>query len=191
MRKHIALAAIGLALTAAPALAGPNDIELFGKDPGNDLAAACFMRHYDDAHMAAHPGQNVTDMAVLVDARSNEDGERTYKVGLGVKFRGLQSQMQAEAYCGLSLDGETVLGCGIDCDGGQVDVDMQQGSMVVSIPYGAAVWDPNATDEEPGTEPATATFGEDDKTFRLDRVDLSECTGLAYEDDLVKMVAAN
>jgi hypothetical protein len=191
MRKQFAFAAIGLALTAAPAIAGSYDAELFGKDPGTDLAAACFMRHYDEAHMAAHPQQNVTDMAVLVSARTDSAGERSYQVGLGVKFEGNQSQMQASAYCGLSLDGEVILGCGIDCDGGQVDVDMQQGSMMVSIPYGAAVWDPNGADLEPGTLPAGAAWGDDDKSFRLERVDLSECIGLVYEDDLKKMVAAN
>lgn len=191
MRKHITFAAVGLALSAAPALAGSYDTELFGKDPGTDLAAACYARHYNEAHLAVHPDQNVTDMMVLVSARTDDAGARSYQVGLGVKFRGNQSQMQANAYCGLSLDGEVILGCGIDCDGGQVDVDIQQGSMMVSIPYGAAVWNPNGADLEPGTLPEGASWGDDDKSFRLERVDLSECVGLVYEDDIKKLVAAN
>jgi hypothetical protein len=174
---------------ALPARAGEVDVQLFGVDPGEARAAACFIRHYDPAHLSAHPQQNVTDMLLLVDSNVDADG-RSYMASLAVNFRGLGTQMQVSGYCGSVQSGEQVLGCGIDCDGGTIGVRLRDADTVlVDIPDGARTWDPTAPlDAEPRDTPAEAAFGADDQTFKLSRTGLSQCEVLAYDDELKAIV---
>src|SRR6201995_3223201 len=48
--------------------ANPEDFikRLMGRTPGKGKTPACFSRVYDDAHLAAHPQQNVRTMTLLV-----------------------------------------------------------------------------------------------------------------------------
>jgi hypothetical protein len=180
--------ALSLALAAAtPALAGPADVVLFGKEPGNDEALACFIRHYDAAHLKAHPQQNVTDMLLLVNKPKAEGADdRWYTLSLGVHFRDVKNQFHVEGGCSALDNGTQLLGCGIDCDGGAIDVRPRDAnSVLVDIPYGARHWDPT-NDEE---NPAAAEFGQDDKVFRLDRTALKECLSLVFDEDLKARIA--
>jgi hypothetical protein len=73
--------------------------------------------------------------------------------------------------------------CGVDCDGGEIDVKLKDDKTVlVSIPEGARVWDASSDDDE---EPAEGRghFGADDKLFQLDRTALTDCLSLAGDDD--------
>ncbi len=171
------------------------DVALFGKELGDGNGYACFVRHYDAAHLRGHKLQNVTDMTVFVaSTRSEDGGDRNHQIGIGVNFRGVDHQMQVSGYCGTSVEGQqSLLNCGIDCDGGQIDVTMKDAdAMLVSIPYGARTWDPTE-DTESGDEPAAnpaAEFGSDDKLFKLDRTDLSECAVLVYDETMQAEIAA-
>ena len=70
---RLASMAILGALLAAPAMAGDLGAEnMFGRDPGNDVAYACFSKTFDEAWLKAHPDQNVTKMTVFVARRSGE-----------------------------------------------------------------------------------------------------------------------
>lgn len=177
-----ALAVLFLSLGSNSGLAAgsPGDIMLFGKDPGEAKAFACFTRHYDPRHLASHPEQNVTDMTLLVDSYPDADMGRQYILGIGVNFRSVEDQLQLSGGCSASAEGENLLNCGIDCDGGIIDVKPRDASSVlVSIPDGARTWDPDAA----GEPPAAAVFGVDDKLFRLDRVAVSECLPLVFDDE--------
>lgn len=188
MRTSIVLG-LGLALAAAPAIADQTDIALFGKDPGDQPAQACFIRHYDQPHLKVHPEQNVTDMLMFVDSTVDAEYGRGYSLSLGVNFRGVEHQMQVSGGCGATdVEGDGLLGCGIDCDGGWIGVRVKDANaMYVEIPDGARIWDPDPSVEEP---PAEAAFGKDDLLFRLDRTDLSECLPVIYDEDLKAQIVA-
>jgi hypothetical protein len=190
MPKLIAIA-LGIAvLSTLPALAANQstpEMLIFGKDPGKDRAFACFVRHYDAAHLKAHPKQNVTDMLVLVDSTyTPDDQSRTYALTLGTNFRTVKQQYQSYGGCNGTIEGQK-LGCYIDCDGGAIDVRFKDtNNILVDIPYGARLEDPTAdfeTDDPTANIPDKAQFGPDDKTFLLTRVANDLCVGLINDDD--------
>lgn len=179
--------AAALVLCALPAFGGPTDKALFGEDQPKDRVYACYTRHYDDAHLAGHPKQNVTDMKLLVDRPMVDDGsEPWYTLVLGVNFRGLDRPFGVSGGCS-GGDGKTLLDCGIDCDGGQISVRLRDAnSVLVDIPYGASTWDAESGD----SPPEGAAFGADDKLFRLDRTDASQCESIAYDEELKARITA-
>jgi hypothetical protein len=184
----IASAAAGLAIAwAGAAAATENDLALFGKDPGKAKVYACFTRRYDQAHLAAHPKQNVVDMPMLVNSYVDDnDSGRQYQLEIGVRFRKRPTLFQLSGACDSTVNGKTALSCGFDCDGGRVDVRIKDAqSILVSIPDGAQTWDPGSA--EP---PADAKFGKDDKLFRLDRTGLKDCLPEALDDDVKADLAA-
>jgi hypothetical protein len=175
------------ALAVGAALGGPADDTLFGPGSGTDRALACFVRHYDAAHLDSHPKQNVTDMVVLVDRPEAVDGDVWYALSVGVNFRKVADQMQVSGGCSAGEGGSKLLGCGIDCDGGQIDVRQRDAkSILVDIPFGARTYNPSSDAEDP----PEAAFGEDDKLFRLDRADLAQCLSLVSDDELKAKIAA-
>jgi hypothetical protein len=188
MTRLLFALAVGAALASAPALAGPADDALFGKDAGADRALACFVRHYDAKHLSSHPQQNVTDMAVLVDRPEPSEGDVWYTLSIGVNFRDIKDQMQVSGGCSAMDDGSKLLGCGVECDGGQIDVRPRDAnSILVDIPYGARTWNPNDVEAD---DLENAAFGPDDKVFRLDRAELGQCLSLVYDDALKAQLAA-
>lgn len=191
MPKLIALG-IGLAalLAAFPTFADDMSIinQVFGKDPGKDHVFACFTRHYDPAHLKAHPKQNVTDMTLLADSPydGEADAARSYSLTIGVNFRTLKKQFQAYGGCDGTDAAQKSLNCYIDCDGGSIKVRPKDtNSILVDIPTGARIYDPTApADADPDTGvPPKAEFASDDKTFLLARVPLDQCVGLVDDDD--------
>lgn len=186
MPKLIAVSlAVAALLAATPAFADSvTDSRIFGKDPGKIRAFACFVRHYDAAHLKAHPQQNVTDMLVLVDSAWDEENQsRNYSLTLGSNFRGVDRQFQSYGGCSGTVEGQK-LGCYIDCDGGAIDVRFKDAnSILVDIPYGARLENPDSTLEEPGADiPEKAQFGPDDKTFLLSRASAALCVDLIDDD---------
>lgn len=176
--KSVILSAAVVALAAGSAAAGESDLLLFGKDPGDGKAYACFVRHYDAVHLQTHKKQNVRDMLLFVNSYMDGDSGRQYALQLGVTFRKLKNEYQTGGGCS-SMDGKPGLNCGIDCDGGQIDVSVKDAkSVLLSIPNGAAIWDPNSDDQAP-----EARFGSDDKLFRLDRTKLTDCLALVSDEE--------
>jgi hypothetical protein len=191
MRRVLLAAAAIAALSGASALAGEADtnIAIFGKDPGQGKAYACYSRAYDTAHMKAHPNQNVTEMMLLVSSSVDPESGRQYSAEIGVKFRSLKTQFQSGSGCNISTDGKSALNCPIDCDGGEIDVRLRDAdSLLVAIPGGAQTWDPNAPDAEPDSSDAQR-FGIDDTLFRLDRTNVADCLPLADDDQKADLSA--
>jgi hypothetical protein len=179
-----AVVAAALPLAGAARAAGATELELFGKDPGQDAAYSCFTRHYDPAHLAAHPRQNVTDMSVFVESTFDKDQGRSNYLEIGVNFRASKKPFEISGGCSTAVDGKHLLNCGGDCDGGHFDITTKgMQSIMVAIPDGVRIWDPSAPeDAEPADPPKGAEFGKDDKLFRLDRADLKACSALMSDD---------
>ena len=173
------------ALSPAAAFAdSDNDLVLFGKDPGDAKAFACYTRRYDAPHLASHPQQNVRDMTVFVNSFYDKDVGRQYDLEIGVHFRKRKALFQLSGGCSASADGTSALTCGIDCDGGRIDVQIKDAtSILVSIPDGARTTDPG----EPA--PKGTQFWSDDKIFRLDRTRLPDCLPLVSDDDKAAVAA--
>ena len=172
---------------ASAAVTAANDVALFGKDPGTKTAYACFARRYDTAHLASHPKQNVRNMALLVTSTVDTDQGRQYSLALGVTFRGSNKQLQASGGCG-AVDGYKVMTCGIDCDGGRIDVSVKApSSVMVNIPSGVSTEDVEAQDSPDAPPDKSQDFGSDDKVFRLDRVPMAQCNPLASDEDKAAM----
>ena len=154
---------------------------LFGRALDGGQIHACFSRVYDAAHLAQHPRQNVHTMLLLVKANSDENQPR-YELRLGVTFRKSGTHFDSAGDCGAIHDTSDVGGsaavahCGVDCDGGRIDVAIKdQKSVLVSIPYGARIWRAGSNDDSDHAK----RFGADDKAFRLDKTALTECLRLA------------
>jgi len=181
MYPAIGAAAAFLAASCAGAAAGRDaDIALFGRDPGDQPAYACYTRHYDPAHLAGHPKQNVVDMMLFVDGYIDANYGRQYSLAIGVHFRTSPTLFQVAGGCEISTDGKNTLGCGIECDGGHIDIRVKDANAIlVSIPDGAATWDPESENEPP----EDARFGVDDKLFRLDRTTLTDCLPIVYDEE--------
>ena len=110
---------IALALPcAAQAGDAMSDVtRIFGRDPGNGPAHACFIRRYTKAHLASHPDQNVTAMLAYVSKQAGADPY--YSVNLQVNFRRIAKPFQVAGSCGRN-EQTGALGCGIECDFGRL-----------------------------------------------------------------------
>ncbi|MDR3475442.1 MAG: hypothetical protein P4M09_27655 [Devosia sp.] len=180
----LALAALALPATTAAMAAGATEQNLLGKNPGTAPAFSCFSRHYDAAHLMAHPKQSVRDITVFVDSSFDAESQsRITNLEMGVLFRRLKTQFEVSGSCS-TIDGQKSLTCGVDCDGGHFDVTTQgTQSLLVAVPDGVRMWDPTASDDaDPGELPKGAEFGKDDKLFRLDRVPVEQCRSLMTDE---------
>jgi hypothetical protein len=161
--------------------------KLFGRAVGEKQTIhACFNRVYDPAHLAQHPQQNVRTMRLLVKVSQESDGTN-YGVRIGVMFRKSGAHFESAGDCSSIHDSAEagnkagVAHCGVDCDGGSIDVAIKDAkSVLVSIPDGARIWRPGSDGDEPGN--ARKRFGADDKVFRVDKVALTQCLELADDN---------
>src|SRR5262245_77693 len=93
---------------------------------------ACFVRKYDAIHLAKHPQQKVGAMKLLVSAEFDAETEQLqHFFRMAVKFRNKPGNFDASGSCGYTdtsenPDGKLHLGCGVDCDGGGISVEMVQ-----------------------------------------------------------------
>jgi hypothetical protein len=170
-----------VAFAASPA--NPEDFikKLMGRAPGKGKTPACFNRVYDDAHLAAHPQQNVRTMTLLVLIDS--ENPDSYDLRVGVNFRNRKHYFETEGDCVKphpedEAGGAVTAHCAVACDGGGIDVALKDnGSVLLTIPNGARMWRPGAEDNDT----VHGAFGPDDKLFRVDRAALSECMPLAAD----------
>lgn len=190
MKRSVWLLALTAALAGAPAAAQELKKEgeafqqrLFGRALDKKPIHVCFTRVYDAAHLAQHPQQNVRTMLLLV--RGNiEENTPSYELRVSVRFRKSGSHFESAGSCGSIHDadkgGTGIAHCGVDCDGGQIEVSIKdEKSVLLSIPEGARFWragSDNDTDQR-------KRFGGDDKVFHLDRTALTECLALADDDN--------
>ena len=155
---------------------------LFGRPLGKNPIHVCFSRVYDGAHLAQHRQQNVRTMLLLVKGNLEENAP-SYALRMGVTFRASGTHFESSGDCGAIHDADTggtgIAHCGVDCDGGEIDVAIKDAkSVLVSIPEGARIWRAGSDDDSDHRK----RFGADDKLFRLDRTALTQCLSLADDD---------
>ncbi len=159
------------------------DVRMFTKPPGNK-AYACFVRRYDPDHLARHPKQKVSAMKLLVSAEIPED-EKTlnYSFRLGVKYRHRSGDFDSSGFCNHVVaedaGNEMRFGCGVDCEGGGIDVALSKDdkSAIIRLER-IRIWQNNKPDDEAED---SLVAGADDKIFRLDRTDTRECASLVTD----------
>jgi hypothetical protein len=146
-----------------------------------DKSYACFVRHYDSAHLAQHSLQKVRAMKLLITAETSpEDKSLNYSFRLGVNFRNRPGNFDSSGDCGHPSAFEESadkmhLGCGVDCDGGGMSVELAHADKSTLIRLDRIrIWRNNKPEEE-GLD---LSGGADDRVFRLDRAKLDECRSL-------------
>ena len=159
------------------------DARMFTKPPGSK-AYACFVRRYDPDHLARHPLQKVGAMKLLVTAEIPPEEKITnYSFRLGLKYRHRSGDFDSSGSCNHVVPEdkghEIRLGCGVDCDGGGIDVAMSKDdkSAMVRVER-MRIWQNSKPDEELSD---ALVGGADDKIFRLDRTDIRECASLVTD----------
>ena len=152
------------------------DAKVFG-GPIGDKASACFVRHYDASHLAQHKKQKVTAIKLLVTAENHAGEPTSYAYKAGFQFRNRAGNFDAGSGCGRIEDGSKQIHftCDGDCGGGGIDMAMSKDdkSMIVHLEV-IPIWDR----KHPKQDEQMLEAGADDKVFRVDRVDNSECAEL-------------
>lgn len=156
---------------------------MYAGTPG-DKAYACFVRHYDAEHLARHPKQKVAAMKLLISAEyDTEDKEFHNSFRLGFRYRHRSGDFDSSGSCGHAVftknGNEVRLGCGVDCEGGGIGVALSKDdkSAIVRLAR-VRVWQNNRPDDD---AEQSLVAGADDKIFRLDRTDTSECASLVTD----------
>ncbi|WP_409192227.1 hypothetical protein [Bradyrhizobium sp. RDM4] len=156
---------------------------IYAGAPG-DKAYACFVRRYDAEHLAKHPKQKVASMKLLVSAEvDGEDKQLHNSFRLGFRYRHRSGDFDSSGSCHhtvFTMEGNEVrLGCGVDCEGGGIDVALSKDdkSAIVRLER-VRVWQHNKPDED---AERSLVAGADDGIFRLDRTDASECAALVTD----------
>lgn len=149
-----------------------------------DKAYACFVRRYDADHLARHPKQKVAAMKLLISAEvDKEDKELHNSFRLGFRYRHRNGDFDSSGSCNHAVftrnGSEVRLGCGVDCEGGGIGVALSRDdkSAIVRLER-VRVWQNNKPDDD---AEQSLVAGADDKIFRLDRTDNSECASLVTD----------
>ena len=186
------LTAAALSLPAVPGPAVADDAQqaeadfakrVFADNIDKPTEYACFSRHYDAQHLAEHPLQKVSIMKLLVSAeRDAGDKKHAYSFRLGVNFRNRPGDFDSSGDCA-HLTGDDAakqkidFGCGVDCDGGGISINLAQDNASVIVKLEAIrIWKGKDNDDDAATE---LKAGADDKVFRLDRANVNDCASLA------------
>jgi len=147
---------------------------------------ACFVRHYDAAHLAQHPLQKVSAMKLLLTVENvPDDAELQYSFRIGVNFRNRPGNFDSSGSCGraeasTTKEGELEIDCSVDCDGGGVAVALagSDNKAVILRLDQIRIWDAKKPDPDAAQ---SLRGGADDRVFRLDRVDTENCASLVAD----------
>src|SRR5438105_8108763 len=149
---------------------------MFG-GPLSQKTYARFVRRYDASHLAQHPKQKVSAMKLLVTAEDAPEDNR-----LGFKYRHRAGNFDSSGYCSHivaeNTGGEIRLGCGVDCEGGGIEVAMKDDKSALIRLERIRIWERNKPDDDASND---LVAGADDKIFRVDRSDLHECSELVTD----------
>jgi hypothetical protein len=191
LRLILAVLAVLAGASAAPAQeeidkakTATFDKRLFAGPLAPKTSYACFVRIYDAGHLAKHPKQKVAAMKLLVTAEHPPDEKVTnYSFRLGVKYRHRSGNFDSSGSCNHFIPedagDEIRLGCGVDCDGGGLNVAVTKDDISAVIRLERVrIWQNNKPDDEAEHE---LVAGDDDKMFRLDRTDNRECASLVTD----------
>jgi len=150
-------------------------------------AAACFARRYDASHLAQHPKQKVSSMKLLVTAENHPKEPTSYAYKVGVQFRNKPGNFDGGSSCShmVDEDGQKAISfsCDVECGGGlEIAMAKDDRSAIVKVDV-IGVYDR----KHPKGDAVTLEGGADDKVFRLDRVDNSECAELPNHKEVASL----
>ncbi len=196
MRRTPLLIAACLSLLASAAVAAPREDakladfaqRVFATKSFKHKVSACFVRSYDDAHLARHQGQTVTAMKMLVTAEKlAEDEELSYSYDLGMSFRDRKGDYISNYDCGHARlsdgrRGHVEVSCHDGCEEGGVAIALGPDKKSITVKVIDVGLSPA---DKPGDQSAWFSFrgGAEDRVFRLDRVDMENCKSLMKDDD--------
>ena len=159
------------------------DVRMFA-GPLSQKTYACFVRRYDASHLAQHPKQKVSAMKLLVTAEgAPEDKTVNYSFRLGFKYRHRAGNFDSSGFCSHivaeNTGGEIRLGCGVDCEGGGIDLALSKDSKSAIIRLERiVVWNRNKPDDDAAD---ALLAGADDNISRVERDELRECAELVTD----------
>lgn len=191
LRRALAMAAFLACFSQLGHAAASNNeflAHLVGHLHRNGESFACFSRQYDDAHLAAHPGQQVTFVKALIDAYvqeprvSRQPIPHMYQVRLSFRFRGREERLTGVAECGDGTPKDSLRGGSVCAGPGDKPSHLAlDGNKVLVMTFrgGADLWAPGPIDQRHDT--VKNPFGPDDAAFRLARTDLKQCNDLAFD----------
>ena len=159
------------------------DSRMFGGQPLAN-AHACFVRRYDADHLAQHPKQKISAMKLLVEAEdAPEDKTINYGFRVGVQYRDRPGDFDSIGYCDHAIASEAGHGvqfeCNPDCDGGGMTIALSKDNKSAIASLGHIMVRDRSKPGDDASE--TLSAGADDKVFRVDRADLSECAELVTD----------
>ena len=173
------VATVFLTMTAGSAEVRPgkegNLAEFLPPKPGERV---CFARSYDAAHLAKHPKQTVASIKFALAYHRHEpdkyrkDGQRNYYFKLEVRQRSRPNKTLSVV--GDCFPGDGVIHCGVECDGGGIQVKWRDQPKTILIDLAATgrIRLDNCGGEENSVE---LTPGADDRTFLLTRISDAAC----------------
>jgi hypothetical protein len=199
MRMRVSLGLVCLCLTGISGALGADDDTSYAKlkrlvPPGKD-SRLCVARTYDAKHLRQHPKQQVTAMTLSIHYTPLAEDEATliarddggiekqyfrYDFLLAAKTRDRKETLFASGDCS-SAEG---IGCGVDCDGGGIDIEPLQGgngSILARISASGYIRMSFGCSED--VHEIDLKAGEDDKVFRLDRAPAAVCDKIEAERD--------
>ncbi len=152
---------------------------------------ACFGRSYDAAHLAKNPRQRVTSFHLFHDLspdsnsesldtsademRENDGEHGSINVTAYVRLRDRKGVYSNGFSCQKRKDG--TVQCAVDCDGGSFGLRAAGDALTVENRGFVVIGGCGGSDEEQ-SDPVFVKPGTDDKTFRLDKQPLAQCTAL-------------
>lgn len=127
--------------------------------------AACFQRHYDAAHLAKHPQQQVTDIALT--PAEGQEVSTSLVVDISVQLRGISDSYIGSAYCEPAAAG---LSCGMEGDAGAFSLALREGgALLLKV-------DPRGMSFEGAQDFLTLSGSSgDDRAFLLQPVGAADC----------------
>jgi hypothetical protein len=156
------------------AKAAVSDGRMFAGPPG-PKSYACFVRLYDANQMAQHPKQKVSAMKLSVTAEAEDK-----TIDLGFRYRHCADSFDSSGHCSRIVaensGGEIRLGCGVDCEGGGIEVAMKDHRSALIRLERIRIWERNKVDDDVGDD---LVAGADDRIF--ERADLHECSELVTD----------
>lgn len=156
--------------------------------PGED-ATLCLGRRYDAEHLREHPKQTVTEVLLsiryrplkgedaVLEARDDGGIEKRrfiYDFTLAAKVRGKKETLYASGDCS-SAEG---IGCGVDCDGGGIDIEPVEFGGAVLVRLERIRMTQGCIE---GPRQVDLVGGADDKVFELGKMPESVCKEMRAE----------
>lgn len=197
MRMRFSLVLVCLCLAGMSSAVGADDNTSYAKlkklVPPGENSRLCVSRTYDTEHLKQHPKQQVTAMTLSIRYTPLAEDEATliakddggiekqyfrYDFVLAAKTRGREETLYASGDCS-SAEG---IGCGVDCDGGGIDIEPVpggNGSILARISQSGYIRMTFGCSGE--VHAVDLKAGEDDKVFRLDKAEPASCDKIETE----------